>query len=97
MTQSVISIYPEHAVRKNITFLDVHKMFTSIKGAEDNYCSNKRPFIEAWLNENPHIKPEEVIMLSDTRYDFEDALALGIECLLFNDSTFLKCLIALLL
>jgi len=81
MRQVILSAMERSTLIGDITARGIAGFFDEILGVDDHYANGKAEIALEFLSASP-VNPEAVILLGDTRHDFEVATLLGCECIL---------------
>ncbi len=83
-TQSVLSAYKHDTLESLLAQHDVRHFFDDVLGSDNVYAHGKVEQGCAWIRARA-IDPATVLLIGDTRHDFEVAQAMACRCLLVAD------------
>ena len=79
----ILSAQHQYLLNKQIHFFNIRKYFNQIIG-QDNYYAHSKEKNGLSLIKKLHLNRQTVIMIGDTKHDYEVAQTLGIDCLLLS-------------
>jgi phosphoglycolate phosphatase len=82
--QSVLSAYRHDTLESLLIHFGVRDFFDDVVGSDNVYAHGKIDQGRAWLRSRA-LDPSSVLLIGDTRHDFEVARAMGCRCLLVAD------------
>lgn len=83
-TQSVLSAYKQDTLESLLEQFGVRCFFLDVVGSDNVYAHGKIDQGRLWMA-SQGLDPSEVLLVGDTRHDFEVARELGCRCLLVAD------------
>jgi phosphoglycolate phosphatase len=83
-TQSVLSAYRHDTLEELLAHHAVRHFFSGVLGSDNVYAHGKLEQGRRWIRELG-LDPHSVVLIGDTRHDFEVATAMGCRCLLVAD------------
>ncbi|HMP75665.1 MAG TPA: HAD family hydrolase [Kiritimatiellia bacterium] len=83
-SQSVLSAYKHDTLESLLAHFEVRGFFGDVLGSDDVYAHGKVEQGRAWIRTRA-IDPRHMLLIGDTRHDFEVAVAMGCHCLLVAD------------
>lgn len=83
-TQSMLSAYQQDTLESLLKAFSLREFFCEVVGSDNVYAHGKTAQGQAWMRAQS-IDPRAVILIGDTRHDFEVADAMGCRCLLVAD------------
>ena len=78
---SVLSAAKQEALDLGIVHFGIRGFFNGLCGASDIYASGKVDRGRRWI-ETLNCAPDEVVLIGDTKHDYEVAEAIGADCIL---------------
>ena len=84
LTQSILSAYQQDRLEEVVEFFQVHRFFSGIFGLNDHYSACKIASGKRLLKKID-IDSRDVLLVGDTRNDFEVAEAIGVDCVLISN------------
>lgn len=83
-SQSVLSAYRQDTLESLLTHFGIRSFFDEVVGSDNVYAHGKMEQGRAWMASR-NIDPSAVLLVGDTRHDFEVARAMNCRCLLVAD------------
>lgn len=83
-TQSILSAYRHDTLETLLAHFEVRAYFDEVLGSDNVYAFGKIEQGRAWMRERK-MNPASVLLIGDTRHDFDVAQAMGCRCLLVAD------------
>ncbi len=83
-TQSMLSAYRQDTLESLLNAFALREFFDDVVGSDNVYAHGKTAQGQTWMRAQS-IDPQTVILIGDTRHDFEVAEAMGCQCLLVAD------------
>jgi len=82
-THSILSAQNTTTLQQSVKFYNLHNIFDHINGLDDHYAIGK---IEQGKNliQNLNYNKNEIIMIGDTKHDYEVSQAIGVSCFLID-------------
>jgi phosphoglycolate phosphatase len=81
MKQVILSAMERITLIGDVRARGIDGFFDDILGLDDHYAKGKAEIAKEFLLSSPY-RPQEIVMLGDTRHDFEVASILGCTCIL---------------
>ena len=83
LTQSVLSAYSQNTLEEIINHFKLNNYFIKLVGLNNIYAASKLENGKNWIKELK-VNPKDVLMFGDTLHDYEVAMEMGIDCILFS-------------
>jgi len=83
-TQSILSAYRHDTLETLLEHFGVRSFFNDVLGSDNVYAHGKIDQGRDWIR-GQFVDPRVVVLIGDTRHDFEVASAMGCACLLVAD------------
>ena len=81
ISQSILSAAHSSALEIGVSHFKIQNFFDRIIGTNNIYAEGKIENAKKWMKESM-LKPEEILLIGDTSYDYEVAKAIGANCAL---------------
>lgn len=81
LTQSILSAYVQSILEEFVEYFQIRDYFIGLAGLDNIYAESKIEIGKKWV-ENLSYDEEDILLIGDTKHDFEVAEALGIDCIL---------------
>lgn len=81
--QVILSASQKEDLARQVGYFGVARYFDELLGLNDHHAASKVDIGREWLNRSG-IDRKEVILIGDTRHDFETASELGCDCILLT-------------
>jgi phosphoglycolate phosphatase len=79
--QVILSAMERKTLASDVSVRGIDRFFEKILGLEDHYANGKADIARDYLKSSP-FHPDEILLLGDTKHDFEVATLLGCNCIL---------------
>ena len=79
VTQSVLSAAHQEMLEACVDYFDLRRFFVAVVGLENNQAHGKVERGRQWMQQL-EAAPHDVVLIGDTRHDFEVARAIGADC-----------------
>ena len=81
ISQSILSAYHQTNLQEIVDYFHINKIFSYIVGLDNYYAASKIDIGKTLIN-NLNIDGDGILLVGDTKHDYEVARALGIQCIL---------------
>lgn len=80
-TQSILSAYRQDTLESLLAHFNIHTQFDDVIGSDNVFALGKIEQGRRWIHTRA-LHPESVLLIGDTKHDFEVATAMNCRCLL---------------
>lgn len=79
--QYILSATETGMLKEQIEYLGIGRYFNEISGLDNIHVGSKTSLGKNWAE---RVKPERVLIIGDTSHDYETALCMGADCILYS-------------
>jgi phosphoglycolate phosphatase len=81
LTQSILSAYVQNVLEEFVEYFKIRDYFIGLAGLDNIYAESKIEIGKKWI-EKLRYDEKDILLIGDTKHDFEAAEALGVDCVL---------------
>jgi phosphoglycolate phosphatase len=81
LTQSILSAYVQNVLEEFVKYFRIRDYFIGLAGLDNIYAESKIEIGKKWIK-NLNYREKDILLIGDTKHDFEVAQELGVNCIL---------------